>query len=145
MARPEYEHRKRLLQIELIKLQNWVQDTGQRIVIVFEGRDAAGKGGVIKRINQRLNPRVCRVVALPAPNDRERTQWYFQRYVQHLPGAGEIALFEQHDLEPATGRIARNARTIDAAADNRQIEVGHRCAILTAALTQVTVQADDVQ
>lgn len=83
------------LQAELVKLQDWVVATGQKVVIVFEGRDAAGKGGVIKRITQRLNPRVCRVVALPAPNDRERTQWYFQRYVQHLPAAGEMVLFDR--------------------------------------------------
>ena len=83
------------LQAELVKLQDWVVATGHKVVILFEGRDAAGKGGVIKRINQRLNPRVCRVAALPAPNDRERTQWYFQRYVSHLPAAGEIVLFDR--------------------------------------------------
>ncbi len=83
------------LQGELVKLQDWVVKTGHKVVILFEGRDAAGKGGVIKRINQRLNPRVCRVAALPAPNDRERTQWYFQRYVSHLPAAGEIVLFDR--------------------------------------------------
>jgi polyphosphate kinase 2 len=83
------------LQGELVKLQDWVVATGKKVVIVFEGRDAAGKGGVIKRITQRLNPRVCRVAALPAPNDRERTQWYFQRYVPHLPAAGEMVLFDR--------------------------------------------------
>ncbi len=83
------------LQGELVKLQSWVVATGHKVVILFEGRDAAGKGGVIKRITQRLNPRVCRVAALPAPNDRERTQWYFQRYVSHLPAAGEIVLFDR--------------------------------------------------
>lgn len=83
------------LQAELVKLQDWVANTKQKAVIIFEGRDAAGKGGVIKRITQRLNPRVCRVVALPAPNDRERTQWYFQRYVPHLPAAGEMVLFDR--------------------------------------------------
>jgi len=83
------------LQGELVKLQDWVAATREKVVILFEGRDAAGKGGVIKRITQRLNPRVCRVVALPAPNDRERTQWYFQRYVPHLPAAGEIVLFDR--------------------------------------------------
>jgi polyphosphate kinase 2 len=83
------------LQAELVKLQDWVVDAHQKVVILFEGRDAAGKGSVIKRITQRLNPRVCRVVALPAPNDRERTQWYFQRYVPHLPAAGEIVLFDR--------------------------------------------------
>ena len=83
------------LQGELVKLQDWVVSAREKVVILFEGRDAAGKGGAIKRITQRLNPRVCRVVALPAPNDRERTQWYFQRYVAHLPAAGEIVLFDR--------------------------------------------------
>jgi polyphosphate kinase 2 len=83
------------LQGELVKLQDWVIKTGHRLVVIFEGRDAAGKGGVIKRITQRLNPRVCRVAALPAPNNRERTQWYFQRYAAHLPAAGEIVLFDR--------------------------------------------------
>lgn len=83
------------LQGELVKLQSWVQETGYRLVVLFEGRDAAGKGGVIKRITQRLNPRICRVAALPAPSERERTQWYFQRYVSHLPAGGEIVLFDR--------------------------------------------------
>jgi polyphosphate kinase 2 len=83
------------LQAELVKLQDWVVETRAKVVILFEGRDAAGKGSAIKRVSQRLNPRVCRVVALPAPNDRERTQWYFQRYVSHLPAAGEIVLFDR--------------------------------------------------
>ncbi len=83
------------MQTELVKLQDWIVKTQKRVVILFEGRDAAGKGGVIKRIMQRLNPRVCRVAALPAPNDRERTQWYFQRYVSHLPAGGEIVLFDR--------------------------------------------------
>jgi polyphosphate kinase 2 len=83
------------LQSELVMLQDWVVKTGHRMVILFEGRDAAGKGGVIKRISQRLNPRVCRVAALPAPNNREKTQWYFQRYISHLPAAGEIVLFDR--------------------------------------------------
>ncbi len=83
------------LQGELVKLQDWVAHTGQKLVVIFEGRDAAGKGGVIKRITQRLNPRICRVAALPAPNNRERTQWYFQRYVSHLPAGGEIVLFDR--------------------------------------------------
>jgi len=83
------------LQAELVKLQDWVQHTGHKLVVLFEGRDAAGKGGVIKRITQRLNPRVCRVVALPAPSDREKTQWYFQRYVTQLPAGGEIVLFDR--------------------------------------------------
>jgi polyphosphate kinase 2 len=90
-----YFHELFRLQAELVKLQDWVVAARERVVILFEGRDAAGKGGVIKRISQRLNPRVCRVVALPAPNDRERTQWYFQRYVAHLPAAGEIVLFDR--------------------------------------------------
>jgi polyphosphate kinase 2 len=83
------------LQAELIKLHDWVQYTGEKVVVIFEGRDAAGKGGIIKRISQRLNPRVCRVVALAKPTERERTQWYFQRYVPHLPSAGEIVLFDR--------------------------------------------------
>ena len=83
------------LQAELIKLQDWVQNTGQKVVVLFEGRDSAGKGGVIKRITQRLNPRIARTVALPAPSDREKTQWYFQRYVPHLPAAGEMVLFDR--------------------------------------------------
>ena len=83
------------LQSELIRLQDWVQHTREKIVVLFEGRDSAGKGGVIKRITQRLNPRVVRVVALPAPSDREKTQWYFQRYVPHLPAGGEIVLFDR--------------------------------------------------
>ncbi|KJK03492.1 polyphosphate kinase [Pseudomonas sp. 21] len=95
LARQRYFHTLFSLQAELVKLQNWVVKTGHKVVILFEGRDAAGKGGVIKRITQRLNPRVCRVAALPAPNDRERTQWYFQRYVSHLPAAGEIVLFDR--------------------------------------------------
>lgn len=83
------------LQFELIKLQDWVQKEGLKVVVIFEGRDAAGKGGVIKRITESLNPRVCRVVALGTPTERERSQWYFQRYVQHLPGKGEIVLFDR--------------------------------------------------
>jgi polyphosphate kinase 2 len=94
-ARRTYFRELFRLQGELVKLQDWVVHTGQRVVIVFEGRDAAGKGGAIKRITQRLNPRVCRVAALPAPNDREKTQWYFQRYIAHLPAAGEIVLFDR--------------------------------------------------
>ena len=83
------------LQGELVKLQDWIAHTSGKLVVIFEGRDAAGKGGIIKRITQRLNPRICRVAALPAPNDRERTQWYFQRYVAHLPAGGEIVLFDR--------------------------------------------------
>jgi polyphosphate kinase 2 len=94
-ARRQYFKALFEMQGELVKLQDWVVKTGHKVVILFEGRDAAGKGGVIKRITQRLNPRVCRVAALPAPNDRERTQWYFQRYVPHLPAAGEMVLFDR--------------------------------------------------
>jgi len=83
------------LQGELVKLQDWVQHEKLKVVVIFEGRDSAGKGGVIKRITQRLNPRICRIAALPAPNERERTQWYFQRYAAHLPAGGEIVLFDR--------------------------------------------------
>jgi polyphosphate kinase 2 len=95
LSRDVYEREKRLLQIELVKLQNWVKDTGQKIVIIFEGRDAAGKGGTIKRFTEHLNPRGARVVALEKPTENERTQWYFQRYVTHLPHAGEIVMFDR--------------------------------------------------
>ncbi|MEM9107689.1 MAG: polyphosphate kinase 2, partial [Pseudomonadota bacterium] len=95
IPRAQYFRQLLALQSELIKLQDWVSHTKAKIVVVFEGRDSAGKGGVIKRITQRLNPRVARVVALPAPNDREKTQWYFQRYVPHLPAGGEIVLFDR--------------------------------------------------
>lgn len=95
MPRPRYEHEKHLLQIELVKLQNWIKETGQKVVIVFEGRDAAGKGGTIKRFMEHLNPRGATVVALEKPSEREQTQWYFQRYVTHLPGAGEIVMFDR--------------------------------------------------
>lgn len=94
-SRRQYFRELFRLQGELVKLQDWVVASGHKVVILFEGRDAAGKGGVIKRITQRLNPRICRVAALPAPNDRERTQWYFQRYVAHLPAAGEMVLFDR--------------------------------------------------
>jgi polyphosphate kinase 2 len=83
------------LQIQLVKLQDWVKETGYKLVIIFEGRDAAGKGGVIKRITQKLNPRIYKVVALSAPSEREKTQWYFQRYIAHLPAAGEIVMFDR--------------------------------------------------
>lgn len=95
LRRRQYFKELLRLQGELVKLQDWVAHTGYRMVILFEGRDAAGKGGVIKRITQRLNPRVVRTVALPAPSDREKTQWYFQRYVSHFPAAGEIVLFDR--------------------------------------------------
>jgi len=90
-----YEDEQLRLQAELVKLQEWVRTEGQRVVVIFEGRDAAGKGGSIKRVTEYLNARVARVVALPAPTERERTQWYFQRYVDHLPAAGEIVLFDR--------------------------------------------------
>jgi polyphosphate kinase 2 len=94
-SRRQYFQELFRLQGELVKLQDWVVRKRHKVVILFEGRDAAGKGGVIKRITQRLNPRVARVAALPAPNDRERTQWYFQRYISHLPAAGEMVLFDR--------------------------------------------------
>ena len=95
MSREEYEQRKQELQIELLKLQSWVKTSGQKIVVLFEGRDAAGKGGTIKRFMEHLNPRGARVVALEKPTEREQGQWYFQRYVQHLPTAGEIVMFDR--------------------------------------------------
>jgi polyphosphate kinase 2 len=93
--RRTYFHELFRLQAELVKLQDWVVATNYKLVVVFEGRDAAGKGGVIKRVTQRLDPRICRVVALAAPSEREKTQWYFQRYVPHLPAGGEIVLFDR--------------------------------------------------
>ncbi|MBN1597828.1 MAG: polyphosphate kinase 2 [Bacteroidales bacterium] len=90
-----YEKELHKLQIELVKLQEWIQHKGLKVVVIFEGRDAAGKGGVIKRISQCLNPRICRVVALGTPTEREKKQWYFQRYVAHLPAAGEMVLFDR--------------------------------------------------
>jgi polyphosphate kinase 2 len=95
MAVLEYENHKHELQIELLKMQQWVKDTNQRVVIIFEGRDAAGKGGTIKRFMEHLNPRGAHVVALEKPNDRERNQWYFQRYIEKLPSKGEIVLFDR--------------------------------------------------
>ncbi|MEM7252248.1 MAG: polyphosphate kinase 2 [Pseudomonadota bacterium] len=108
MKRRAYEAELFRLQLELVKLQAWVKQEGLKVVVIFEGRDAAGKGGVIKRILQHLSPRICRTVALPAPTERERTQWYFQRYVQHLPAAGEIVLFDRSwynrgGVEPVMG------------------------------------------
>ena len=95
LKRSIYEDRLAELHFELVKMQYWIKETGQRLVLVFEGRDAAGKGGAIKSITDPLNPRGCRIVALGTPSDRERTQWYFQRYVEHLPAAGEIVLFDR--------------------------------------------------
>jgi polyphosphate kinase 2 len=108
LGRDEYDHLKRTLQIELLKLQYWAKDSGARIVILFEGRDAAGKGSTIKRFTEHLNPRGARVVALEVPTERERGQWYFQRYVEHLPTAGEIVLFDRSwynraGVEPVMG------------------------------------------
>jgi polyphosphate kinase 2 len=95
LPRSDYEREKRLLQIELLKLQNWIKDSGLRLVVLFEGRDAAGKGGTIKRFMEHLNPRGARVVALEKPSERESTQWYFQRYLEHLPAAGEMVFFDR--------------------------------------------------
>jgi polyphosphate kinase 2 len=112
MPRREYEIEKRRLQIQLLHLQNWVKEQGEKVVVVFEGRDAAGKGGTIKRFTEHLNPRGARVVALDKPSERERTQWYFQRYVAHLPAAGEIVLFDRSwynraVVEPVMGFATR--------------------------------------
>ncbi len=95
MKRNEYEPLKKALQIELLKMQNWVKETGQKIVILFEGRDAAGKGGTIKRMMEHMNPRGARIVALEKPSEQEQGQWYFQRYLEHLPSAGEIVMFDR--------------------------------------------------
>ena len=95
ISRAQYEKEKQKLQIELLKMQGWVKETGQKVVILFEGRDAAGKGGAIKRFMEHLNPRGARVVALEKPSDTEKTQWYFQRYIQHLPAEGEIVLLDR--------------------------------------------------
>jgi polyphosphate kinase 2 len=95
MKSKEFEQELAPLQLELVRMLDWVRQSGHKLVVLFEGRDAAGKGGTIKRISEPLNPRVCRVTALPAPTDRERTQWYFQRYAAHLPAAGEMVLFDR--------------------------------------------------
>ncbi|MCW1932710.1 polyphosphate kinase 2 [Pararhodobacter zhoushanensis] len=95
MKKDDYEAQMKDLQVELVKFQRWVESSGQRIVVVFEGRDTAGKSGAIKRVRENLNPRGAKTVALPKPTDRERTQWYFQRYIAHLPAAGEIALLDR--------------------------------------------------
>jgi polyphosphate kinase 2 len=95
MPKELYEAELLRLQSELVQMQEWVRTTGARVVVIFEGRDAAGKGGAIKRVAEYLNPRVCRIVALPAPSEREKTQWYYQRYLEHLPVAGEIVLFDR--------------------------------------------------
>src|SRR6202011_1398818 len=95
LSKKDYEKELRRLQVELVQLEEWVRNRGLRLVVLFEGRDTAGKGGLIKRITALLNPRFARVVALPAPTERERTQWYFQRYIPHLPAAGEMVLFDR--------------------------------------------------
>jgi polyphosphate kinase 2 len=95
LSRARYEEELARLEVELVAMHEWVRETGVKVLVIFEGRDAAGKGGVIKRITGPLNPRVCRVVALPKPTDRERTQWYFQRYVEHLPAGGELVLMDR--------------------------------------------------
>ena len=95
LSRRKYERQKAELQVEPLKMQRWVQETGERVVLLFEGRDAAGKGGTIKRFMEHLNPRGAMLVALPSPSERERGQWYFQRYVQHLPAKGEIVFFDR--------------------------------------------------
>ncbi len=95
LDKEKYQKELQKLQIELVKLQEWVKQEGLKIVVIFEGRDASGKGGTIKRITEKLNPRVCRVAALPTPTEKEKSQWYFQRYVSHLPSAGEIVLFDR--------------------------------------------------
>jgi len=95
LTKKRYYEELRGLQVELVKLQEWIRSKKLKVVVIFEGRDAAGKGGVIKRITERLNPRVCRVAALPVPTEREKTQWYFQRYVAHLPAGGEMVLFDR--------------------------------------------------
>src|ERR1700730_15184559 len=95
IGRKEYDKELRRLQVELVQLEEWIRHRNLRVVAIFEGRDTAGKGGIIKRITALLNPRYCRVVALPAPTEKERTQWYFQRYIAHLPSAGEMVLFDR--------------------------------------------------
>jgi len=116
LPRRTYFHELFRLQTQLVELQDWVSHTGYKLVVVFEGRDAAGKGGVIKRITQRLDPRSARVVALPTPSDREKTQWYFQRYVPHLPAAGEIVLFDRSWYNRA------GVERVMGFADERQVE-----------------------
>ncbi len=95
LPRKIYENELFRLQAELVKLQEWVRSEGARVVVIFEGRDAAGKGSTIKRVTEYLNPRIARIAALPAPTERERTQWYFQRYIEHLPAGGQIVLFDR--------------------------------------------------
>lgn len=105
LTRKGYEKELRRLQVELVQLQEWIRHRGLRLVVLFEGRDTAGKGGMIKRITAPLNPRYCSVVALQAPTERERSQWYFQRYIVHLPAAGEMVLFDRSWYRLADGEL----------------------------------------
>ncbi len=118
----DYEQELRRLQIELVKLQEWIRHKGLRVVVIFEGRDAAGKGGAIKRITDTLNPRICRVVALGTPTEKEKTQWYFQRYVAHLPAAGEMVLFDRSWYNRAGVE-----RVMGFCNDNEYMEFLHSC------------------
>jgi hypothetical protein len=138
-ARQAYFKELFRLQGELVKLQDWVQHSKQKVVILFEGRDAAGKGGVIKRITQRLNPRVARVAALPAPNDRERTQWYFQRYAAHLPAAGEMVLFDRSWYNRAgVERVMGFARTTSTRSSFAPCPSSRRCSCARASSSSST-------
>ncbi len=115
MRRKEYEEQLRRLQVELVQMQRWIVEEHAKVCIVFEGRDTAGKGGVIKRLTERVSPRVFRVVALPAPNDRERSQMYIQRYVPHLPAGGEVVIFDRSwynraGVEPVMGFAPKRSR-----------------------------------
>ncbi len=118
----DYERELRRLQIELVKLQEWIRHKGLRVVVIFEGRDAAGKGGAIKRITDTLNPRICRLVALGTPTEKEKTQWYFQRYVAHLPAAGEMVLFDRSWYNRAGVE-----RVMGFCTDNEYMEFLHSC------------------
>jgi len=118
----DYEQELRRLQIELVKLQEWIRHKGLKVVVIFEGRDAAGKGGAIKRITDTLNPRICRVVALGTPTEKEKTQWYFQRYVPHLPAAGEMVLFDRSWYNRAGVE-----RVMGFCNDNEYMEFLHSC------------------
>ena len=131
MTRHEYEQIKRDLQIELLKLQSWVKETGQKVVLIFEGRDAAGKGGTIKRFTEHLNPRGATVVALAKPSEREQTQWYFQRYVPHLPAAGEIVMFDRSWYNRAGVE-----RVMGFCTPEEQVEFFHICPELERALVR---------
>ena len=132
MKRKEYEKDLRQLQVELCALQDWVRHNGLRVVVVFEGRDAAGKGGTIKAITERVSPRVFRVVALPAPSDREKGQLYLQRYVTHLPTAGEIVIFDPRGTtQPASSTSWASAPRSSTAAFSRYVR-SSSCSLSTA-------------